>query len=605
MATGVELATAWVRLVPTMEGAQGEIAKTLGDSGIDDAAAKSGKSSGAKFTKNFKAGLTILSTALVATVGKALSSAISDASDLNEAGTAVGAIFGDSFASIDKWASSANTTLGQSHVEALNAAKSFGVFGAAAGLTETENAKFSTSLAGLASDFASFHNVSPEEAILAIGSGLRGEAEPLRKFGVLLDDASLRAQAMKQGIYDGNGPLTQQQKILAANALIFEQAGAAQGDFAKTADGLANQQRIVDASMKNLSATVGQALLPVMQGLLEIALPIVTWMTENPAIIQAVAIALGILAVAVVAVTAAMWLLSLTPVMLLVIGIAAAVALLIAGLVLLISNWDAVIAWVGDVWAGFVGWITDTLAGLAGWWGEVWANISNFFTTIWTNIVDFFMGLWNGVVKWYTDLVDGIARFLLAAIMKILSFWMSVWNNIVNFFTDLWNGVVSFVSGVFNGIFDTISRVLTWISDAWNGAWQGMIDFITNVFAGIVGVVKTPLNAIIGLVNGAIGALNGIKITIPDWVPLIGGQTWGLSLPKIPMLATGGTVTAAGYTVVGENGPELLKLPTGAQVNPNYDDVPDAKGVTFVNYAPLGQTPAQALTEFSNRAKGL
>jgi tape measure domain-containing protein len=73
----------------------------------------------------------------------------------------------------------------------------------------------------------------------------------------------------------------------------------------------------------------------------------------------------------------------------------------------------------------------------------------------------------------------------------------------------------------------------------------------------------------------------------------------------LPGLQRGGTITGAGSTIVGENGPELLHLPKGAQVNPEFDDIEDVAGVTFNNYAPLGQTPAQALTQFSNRAKGL
>lgn len=73
----------------------------------------------------------------------------------------------------------------------------------------------------------------------------------------------------------------------------------------------------------------------------------------------------------------------------------------------------------------------------------------------------------------------------------------------------------------------------------------------------------------------------------------------------LPGLAEGGTVTRAGHVVVGERGPELLSLPRGAQVNPGYDELPDERPVVFNNYAPLGQTPAQALTQFANRAKGL
>ena len=657
MPTGAELATAWVRLVPSMDGAQGEIVK-----GVGGEVEKAGKKAGGKFSTGFKAGITALSAVVVGTIGKVLGDAIADASDLNEAGTAVGAVFGNSFKDIDKWAGQANTKLGQSHVEALNAAKTFGVFGQAAGLSAKENAKFSTGLAELASDFASFHNVSPEEAIQAIGSGLRGEAEPLRKFGVLMDDAALKAQAMKMGLIKSTastadlqaaqikieksqrayneavkkygkgsleardaqvslskatddlgkltkanttGPLTQQQKILAANALIFSQAGAAQGDFTKTSEGMANQQRIVDASMKNLSATIGTALMPIMQGLLAIAQPVVAWLTENPALVTALAIAMGVLAVAIIGVNIAMWAMALNPVVATVMGVALAVVALIAGIVLLIMNWDAVVAWLKTVWDAVVKWFIDTLNTISKWWNGVWKEVSSFFTTIWTNVTSWFVGLWTGLITWYINLIIGIALFILNKLNEIAGFWRAVWNGVVSFFTGLWNGVVSFVSGIFKGISDTINGALKWIGDAWHDAWSGMVLFLKNTFSGIVGVIKAPINGIISLINGAIGGINAISITIPDWVPGIGGQKWGLSIPRIPMLAAGGTITASGYTVVGENGPELLKLPKGAQVNPDYDDLPDDKGVTFNNYAPLGQSPAQALTAFSNRAKGL
>jgi len=71
----------------------------------------------------------------------------------------------------------------------------------------------------------------------------------------------------------------------------------------------------------------------------------------------------------------------------------------------------------------------------------------------------------------------------------------------------------------------------------------------------------------------------------------------------LPGLMNGGTVTRAGYTVVGERGPELLNLPEGAQVNPDYDDVPDGRTIIFENHAPLGSTPSQELETFANRAE--
>ncbi|AYN55887.1 tape measure protein [Microbacterium phage Coltrane] len=605
MATGVELATAWVRIVPSMEGAQGEIAKGLGDAGIDKDAEEAGKKAGNKFSTGMKAAITLASGAIVGGVTKLFGDAIANASDLNEAGTAVQAVFGDATTGINKWAETAATGFGQSQLQALNAAKGFGVFGQAAGLTNEENAKFSQGLTELASDFASFHNVSPEEAIEAIGAGLRGEAEPLRKFGVLMDDASLKAKAMELGIYDGNGTLTQQQKILAANALITEQAGAAQGDFARTSDGLANQQRILDASLTDLSATVGQAFLPVMQGIIAIAQPIVQFFQDNPSLVIALAVALGVLTAAIIAANIAMWAMAANPIVLLIMAIVVAVGLLIAAIVWLVLEWDNVVKWATEVWEGFVTWFTGVMDGFLSWWNGIWTEVGNFFRDLWQGVVDFFTNLWTGITDWFNALILAIAVFLLRTLNDINSFWTNIWNGIVNFFTGLWNGVVSFVNGVFSGIGNAIKTALDWIKGVWDGMWQGMVDFFGSVFGGIVGIAKAPINGVISLINGAIRALNGFKVTIPDWVPGIGGQTWGLSIPTIPMLATGGTITGSGYAIVGENGPELLKLPKGAQVNPDYDDIPDNGGMTFNNYAPLGSTPSQELETFANRREAV
>lgn len=204
--------------------------------------------------------------------GKALiqfgADSVTAASDLNETLSKSEVLFGDNAKSVQKWADNAALAFGQSKQQALDAAATFATFGKAAGLTGQDLESFATDFVGLSSDLASFNNTTPEQAIQAIGAALRGESEPLRAYGVLLDDASMRQKALELGIIDNiKNALTPQQKVLAAQALIYEQTSAAQGDFARTSDGLANQQRILDAQMENLKATIGQALLPVVLAL--------------------------------------------------------------------------------------------------------------------------------------------------------------------------------------------------------------------------------------------------------------------------------------------------------------------------------------------------
>lgn len=204
---------------------------------------------------------TAISTGLVT---DALVKTVKDASNLNETIAKTGVIFGDSTDQLVAFSRTAADTFGQSQQQALDAASTFATFGKAAGLSDNELVDFSTSLTELSSDFASFFNTSPEDAITAIGAALRGESEPIRRYGVLLNDAALKQRAMAMGIYDGTGALTAQQKTLAAYSEILAQSTDAQGDFERTQDGLANKSRTLRANLQDLSATIGQNLLPVV-----------------------------------------------------------------------------------------------------------------------------------------------------------------------------------------------------------------------------------------------------------------------------------------------------------------------------------------------------
>lgn len=227
---------------------------------LDDVGNKAGDIGGklADFGKKAALGLAA-ATAGAAVIGKQL---VDSASDLAEVQSKTNVIFGDASEQVSKFAEGAAASLGQSKTAALNAASTFGVFGKVAGLTGKDLGTFSTDLTVLASDLASFANTSPEEAALALGAALRGESEPIRKYGVMLDDAALKAEALAMGIYSGKGPLTAQQKVLAAQAAIFKQTTDAQGDFARTSDGVANQQRIMAAQFENVKAKLGNALIP-------------------------------------------------------------------------------------------------------------------------------------------------------------------------------------------------------------------------------------------------------------------------------------------------------------------------------------------------------
>jgi archaellum component FlaC len=232
--------------------------------------------------------------------------AVSKASDLNENMSKTSVIFGDAADAVIKFSETTAKSLGQSQTQALEAAGTFGTFGKAAGLAGDDLSSFTTDFVTLASDLASFNNTEPQEAIDAIGAALRGEAEPMRRFGVLLNDATLKAEAMNLGIYDGTGALTDQQKILAAQAAIYKQTGDAQGDFARTSDGLANMQRTLTAQFDDFQATLGQALLPIVEALLPVLIGVTDWAANNTDVVLGIGAAVGTFAAAIVAANAAL-----------------------------------------------------------------------------------------------------------------------------------------------------------------------------------------------------------------------------------------------------------------------------------------------------------
>lgn len=234
------------------------------------------------FIKENAASMALAAGAAMAAFG---AKAIGAAADYEEALSKTKQIFGSAGRDITDFAETASRELGQSKQDVLDAAGTFGIFGKAAGLAGDDLSKFTIDLTTLASDLASFNNTKPEEAIEAIGAALRGESEPIRKFGVMLNDAALKAEAFRMGIYKGIGPLNDQQKILAVNEVLFRQTRDAQGDFMRTSDGLANQTKILSAELENVAIDMGQKLLPAAIEFMQFAntylLPVLTGLSDS------------------------------------------------------------------------------------------------------------------------------------------------------------------------------------------------------------------------------------------------------------------------------------------------------------------------------------
>ena len=209
------------------------------------------------------------------------------AGDLQETLSKSSVIFGSASSQVEKFGSSAATSIGLSKRAAIDAAATFGTLFTNIGKSEREAAEMSITMTRLAGDLASFSNASPEEAVQALGAALRGESEPIRRFGVLLDDATLKQRALTLGIFNGTGSLTTATRAQAAYAEILAQTTKQQGDFARTSDSLANQQRILAANFENLKTQIGAGVAPAIGSIVGGANTLLTKFNElDPAVLK-------------------------------------------------------------------------------------------------------------------------------------------------------------------------------------------------------------------------------------------------------------------------------------------------------------------------------
>lgn len=207
----------------------------------------------------------VLGGALVVNFAK---DAVMAASALGAEFEGVNQTFGSAAESVQQFASQAANLVGVSETVALRAAKNFGGFATAAGLSGQAAADFSIDLVRAAGDLASFADVPVDEAIAAIGSGLAGSSEPLRKFQIFLDDTTLKAYAMEKGLGDTFDTMTQNEKTLLRQASLLDQMGVKQNDFVNYQDSFGNALKTVESQFADLQAEIGKAFIPALESVL-------------------------------------------------------------------------------------------------------------------------------------------------------------------------------------------------------------------------------------------------------------------------------------------------------------------------------------------------
>ena len=200
--------------------------------------------------------------------------------------------------------------------------------------------------------------------------------------------------------------------------------------------------------------------------------------------------------------------------------------------------------------------------GFRQFWINLWDGIKNAFLSV----IDWFKGIFtetipnifNNLTNWLGNVFNTDWSTKFGALGEPLNAFFHNIKNIIGNIKNIFSNVIDFIKNVFTG--------------NWSAAWENVKNIFKGIFNNLVNILKIPINGIIGLLNAAItainkliGGLNKIKFDIPDWVPYLGGKTFGINIKeigKIPYLAKGGNVLK-GTALVGEAGPELLTVMNG------------------------------------------
>lgn len=530
-------------------------------SGATSSAEEGGHRAGTSFGTAFKSALAgILAYVGIQQITNLTSSFVKEAGDLEQSLGAVDAVFKDSAGSIHNWAQAASTSVGISRNEYNQFASVLGSMLKNAGTPMDQLGDKTNKLITLGADLASMYGGTTADAIEAISAALRGEMDPIERYGISLNDAMLTQEGLRLGIQKTGGSFDTQQKQLIVQSLLFKQSADAQGNFYRETDTYQHKTQVLAAQWKDLSAQIGERFLPsagaVAEWLSTQGLPLFKQFADAIAGVSkflgetiqywgpfaigmaAVLVPAGLLFAALWAGTTAVSALAaaftalgvaenfaLWPVF----AIVAGIAVLVGGLVAAYTN----IGWFKDfvdtsfrnlqVVAGIV-WqaILDAVNLFIGWW-QTYAQpvidqgiqaIQTAMMWLWQNVmIPAWQGIqvaiqwaWENVIQPIFTAINDVITHLLGPVFQWL--WETIivpaWQGIVQVVTWAWTTILQpMFQGIWAFITDILGPVFTWlwneiIVPAWNGI-STVIGFAWN------NIIKPIMDAIVWVLQNIVG----------------------------------------------------------------------------------------------------
>lgn len=548
---------------------------------------------GTRFER-FRRGATVAATAVGAGLF-AMAKQVGDAaSEQQQAIGGLESVFGDSTAQMMKWANGAAEAVGLSKTAYASLAAPIGASLKNAGFSMEQLGEKTNQLVIKGADLAATFGGTTEEAVGALGAALRGEFDPLERYGAALTASQISAELAARGQGKLTGAALEAAKKQATLDLIMKQTADSTGQFARESDTAAGAAAIQAAKWDDLQAKLGTALLPIMTKVGEVLSKVADFASRNSGAITTLAVVIGGLVAAVWAVNAAMavWkatqliitavtktatavqaafnaVMAMNPVALVVIAIAA----LAAGIVLLATKtqffqtiWQAMSAAITAAWDATVGAIMVGVNAVAGFFTSVWQGAVNTAKTIWQGMVNGVTAAWNFAVGIIRTGIEWVTRLFLNFTGPGL--FIKHFNTIKN----VVRGAFDFVVGAVRRGIDIATSVigrLAAIPGRVAGWFAGLPGSVGRALAGIGDKISAPFvsafNFIRDLWNSTVGGF-GFSIG--------GGHIGPISIPKvsfhIPEMAAGGIVDAATLAMIGEAGSEAV-IPL-KQIGPLIDE---------------------------------
>ena len=398
-------------------------------------------------------------------------------SDLNETLNKVDVSFGEQSATVKAWAKDSIKSMGLAQQSALDATALFGDMGTGMGQTQTEAAKMSMGLTQLGADMASFKNVSFERAQTALAGVYTGETEALKDLGIVMTQTNLEEFARAKGINKSMSEMSQAELVQLRYAYVMDKTKNAQGDFARTSDGLANKTRTSGERMKELSAQIGEKLAPIMDKILEIGNKVLDWFNSlSDKTKNIILVIVGLVA-------------AIGP-LLMILGtlIPAIAAIGSTGLIVI-----AVIAAIGGAIFLIIqhfGGLQQTLDAAKEAFNRLWAVIGPILMPAFTSLKDAIVNdLWPALQRLW-DLIEPV----LLPTLKVLGIIIGV---VIIAQIYIFINVIKIVIEVLGWIINVIVNVITWFFNAGKAVW----NFGVAVKDAVVSAYNWVADKVSGIIN--------------------------------------------------------------------------------------------------------